>query len=893
MNSVFFPEELIRCARDRTEPWAVRAKERIKDAAEPWLAMSDDDLWDLMYGPNLPRAWQVWSNGHCLSCKGALPEYSWEIDALARPWKVRCPHCQEIFPKNDFAAFYRSGLDEHGEFDPEKGDRSLLFNEEHPDASDPLHQYGVDDGTGYTDGKDKWRFIAAYLIYGQWKQLIVDGVQRLAEAYTVSGDAQYAHKALLMLDRMSDIYPRMDFAEQGLVYEGKGARGYVSTWHDACIEAYRLTVAYDVVRAALTDADGLVSFLAGKAAAFNLSDKSSANAVRQNIESNFLQHTIDNRDRIQSNFPQTDITVLTAHMVLGFNERRELIENDLHEMLTKATAVDGVTGEKGLSAYSSYAFAGVLRFLASISHISEELLDDIVKKQPRIHEGFRFFIDTWCFQEYYPSCGDAGVFTRPVTQCACTSFERYDEATDDPANKRSGAPVGAQPSIYRLCWLLYKMTDDEAIVQVMHHAITAGNGDLCFGLFHDVTPEIQQEYDRVIVEHGPRLKCKSVDKKEWNLALLRGGEGEDERVMWLDYDTGRAHQHYDGMNLGLYAKGLDLLPDFGYPPTGYGGHETLQAMWYVHTAAHNTVTVNGKCQPGPHWIHEVIAAGETSLWVDTDMVQGIRSNAPDMYEETTRYERTAWMTSVSDDDFYVLDVFRVAGGQDHAKFTRSGFSELTTAGVNLKDGENFVEKALLQNFRTDDSPGIGWTADFKIRDRYEVREPGADVHFRVHDFTDGACAGTLESWINDGTYNDFREQWIPTIMTRRSGDDGLVSTFVAVMAPWEVAPFIKEIRRHEVMDEAGNVLAGQHVAIEITLEDGRTDYHLGVDVEAPGIAGVKEWGLSTDCEACVVRMNADGQVTDLVLCHGSRLSIGGETWSLPKGQSVAEINVSQ
>ena len=61
---------------------------------------------------------------------------------------VQCPHCHELFPKNDFEKFYRSGLDAHGVFDTTRADRSLLYNTEHPDPKDPLHAFGVDDGEG-------------------------------------------------------------------------------------------------------------------------------------------------------------------------------------------------------------------------------------------------------------------------------------------------------------------------------------------------------------------------------------------------------------------------------------------------------------------------------------------------------------------------------------------------------------------------------------------------------------------------------------------------------------------------------------------------------------------------------------------------------------------------
>ena len=109
-------------------PWAKDIRDKIVARAQPWMAMSDDELWDLMFGATIPRSWMVWSNGFCPACKQSVPMYTWKIDALAHPWKVQCPHCKEYFPKNDFQAFYQSGLDEHGVFDPKLADRGLLFN---------------------------------------------------------------------------------------------------------------------------------------------------------------------------------------------------------------------------------------------------------------------------------------------------------------------------------------------------------------------------------------------------------------------------------------------------------------------------------------------------------------------------------------------------------------------------------------------------------------------------------------------------------------------------------------------------------------------------------------------------------------------------------------------
>jgi hypothetical protein len=152
-----FNRQLLEKARKNAAryPWAADIQKQIVDAAQPWMKYSDDELWDMMFGPTIKRAWQVWSNGYCPSCNKSVPMYNWIARALDQPWKMQCPHCKELFPKNDFFKFYRSGLDEHGIFDPNKADRSLLFNTEHPDPEDPLHLFGVDDGEGYVEGENQ------------------------------------------------------------------------------------------------------------------------------------------------------------------------------------------------------------------------------------------------------------------------------------------------------------------------------------------------------------------------------------------------------------------------------------------------------------------------------------------------------------------------------------------------------------------------------------------------------------------------------------------------------------------------------------------------------------------------------------------------------------------
>lgn len=220
MRSVFFPESALTVLRANLsiDSHAQAQAEECLTAAREWSERSDDELWSAMFGATIKRSWMVWSNGHCPSCKKSVPMYEWKMDPLNTSWKTTCPHCAEQFPKNDFGAFHQSGLDVHGVFDPTSADRSLLFNAEHPSPDDPLHQFGVDDGTGYFDGTNRWYFIGSWLVKGQWKQYILAGIRTLSLAYAMSGDRVFAHKAAILLDRVADLYPTFDYLTQGLTY---------------------------------------------------------------------------------------------------------------------------------------------------------------------------------------------------------------------------------------------------------------------------------------------------------------------------------------------------------------------------------------------------------------------------------------------------------------------------------------------------------------------------------------------------------------------------------------------------------------------------------------------------------------------------------------------------
>ena len=870
-RSVFYPAAVVEKARANAAqyPWAADMQQQVVDRADRWLQTSDDELWEWVFGPNITRSWMVWSDGYCPACKKDVKMYHWEIDPWEVPWKVRCPHCGELFPKNDFYAFYRSGLDERHIFQPGRADRSLLFNADHPDPQDPLRTFGVDDGDGYVDAEGhRWRFIGAYLIYGQWKRRVHMGIVNLGQAYAVTGDARYAHKAAILLDRLADVFPAYDFASQGLVYETGGHNGQISTWHDACEEVRALALAYDnVFEAARSGESALTAFLSAKAQQYGLENgKQSWADIQRNIEARIFRETLQQEERIRSNYPRTPIAVFVLKTVLDWPDNRDEVMDMLDALIAQATAVDGVSGEKGLDGYAAIAPHAISEILAQASRLEPGLLKSVYERFPVLHDTFRFHIDTWCMESYYPRVGDTGIFGMQDATYAGIPFS---------------ANTAPDPSMYTFVWDLYQLTQDPDFVRVLYRA----NGRTVEGLPHDLYADdpagLQAAVQAVMDEHGLDFESPSVNKQQWRLAILRSGAGADRRALWIDYDAGGPHGHADGMNIGLFAKGLDLIPDFGYPPVGYGGWGAPKAVWYTKSAAHATVVVDGQD-------HKRVNTGVTTLWADGGRFRAVRVSDPALIGGQ-RFERTAALVDLDEHDSYVIDCFRVTGGTDHAKFFHSFFGKAETDRLRLEPAEDYGQATEMRHFLRDPAPQSGWCVDWTIEDRYAYGPKNAAVHLRYTDLTPDAQACLAEAWIDPKQFGEGNPEWIPCVMARRTADSApLDSMFVSVIEPYEGDPKIQTVRRLTLQGDDGAPLSPSWVGIALGRKDGRTDVFLQADPASGGGCVVPDTGIRFKGDIAHFVLGAGG-LERAAVCRTSRIEAGGVQLDIDPAAEMVEV----
>jgi len=144
-----------------------------------------------------------------------------------------------------------------------------------------------------------------------------------------------------------------------------------------------------------------------------------------------------------------------------------------------------------------------------------------------------------------------------------------------------------------------------------------------------------------------RLSTESLDLPDTGLMILRRGVGDQAVAAMIDYGPhGGGHGHFDKLQLILYAAGREWLLDPGRLTYSHKQYLT----WVKHTAAHNTVTIDGRNQ-APH-------TGRL-IWRDiNDTFVACAAESNDAYPDV-RMRRSLLMT-----DSVLVDVFLVDATRD-------------------------------------------------------------------------------------------------------------------------------------------------------------------------------------------------------------------------------------
>jgi len=189
------------------------------------------------------------------------------------------------------------------------------------------------------------------------------------------------------------------------------------------------------------------------------------------------------------------------------------------------------------------------------------------------------------------------------------------------------------------------------------------------------------------------------------IGMMGFGEGNNQVRLYLHWDGTDNHDHYDSLGFSLWARGKEVASETAYR----GLHD-----WNISTAAHNTVLVDGKNQDGrahkfkkkddtlplyPKYKHGELwgkealfdDAGSIQLWdatsADVQVAEIDGTKAYDKSTGTSLYRRTLVLIKAEDERFYVIDIFRVSGGNAFEYMLHGDLSERYKVRISGKSIE--------------------------------------------------------------------------------------------------------------------------------------------------------------------------------------------------------------
>ncbi|WP_018626252.1 heparinase II/III domain-containing protein [Niabella aurantiaca] len=803
--------------------WARQQLNEAVKNARPWLAKTDEALWAMVPGQDLPRTIDVgydkFAKGPkfvgCVVCGDQILQYGnypYNPDFEKKPWKLTCPSCGSVFPTNDFGKYYQSALDEHGLFDPAKGDTSLLFNTDHPDPKDPLHKYGVDNGFGYVHNGRAYKYIG-YYTWKYWRY-IHGGLTALANAFLYTGDQRYAHKAAILLDRIADLYPSMDwkpYADRGWYHsDGSTGRGKIegSIWETGIVQGF--ADAYDKILSGTQNDPSLYAFLKHQGERYKLPNpKGTRELFVANVDEGILKTTFQAvlDQRIRGNQGMYQHTVALCALALNtepFTTRwlDWLFAPDggaIPELMINRFDRDG-TSDEGAPGYAFIWGRHVSALAALLLTYPGYTNHNIFRDFPQFKNAYTAAYRMAALGKAVPNIGDAGSTGLVSLQGA------------DPKFMAQG----------------YLYTRDPAIAVAAYRV----NGHSAKGLGLDIFSEDPESINREIQKLGEQAGARPIGgylMSGFGLALLESDAGASGIALANNYGRTMHHAHSDMLNFDLFAFGHWLTPDHGYPE--FATNIPNVTEWTRSSVSHNLVFVNKRPQ-------KAVWGGHTRLFKQLKGFGVFELDGKAAYPDIQEYSRTMFLVGGTgngtvDSNAYVVDIFRVKGGHDHVFSFHGPPGTVNTDGLRLQvqekgtyAGEQIAKGtkaagfpygySFLYHIKKDTRPPARFMVDWKAAPGYRGITDRDNIHIRMH-----AMSPADDVALADGDPPQNKPgnpKKLSYVLMHRAGTD-LNSSFVSVLEPYRDQPFIRSVQRLDTGND-------ETIAIRVEKMNGATDYLL-------------------------------------------------------------------
>ena len=808
-------------------PAAQAVLEAIQKIADPWLEWSDEDLRNLLTSARVARAFDLNVNGcpqHGREIFNVGGAYPWKLDPR-HPLKVTCPIGGEVYPSNDYEAYANSGFKEKKGWDTAY----------------------VDEGYGWVapDGERYW--FVAYANQWNWYRTISPAILNLSRAYTLTGDKRYAHKAAVMLYRLAEVYPSMDYnsqsrygqlmRQQGGTYNGKVLNAIWETFF-----ARDFAEAYDAVWDSI-DGDAELQKLYGKSGA----------QIRSFIEANLLEDAVDayEQQKIRGNFGMHQSALLYILLTRQTMDTKKYY----HRLVDEPGESTSYTGLR-YALYNQVWRDGTPFESPGYNWLwiqNFSMLADLLKKgdydlyrETKLKLLLDSPLNIVNAGRFTPSIGDSGSAMASLVGRNAEIYASAYRAYQDPAYLRW---IGKQEN----------------------------RGFINYNtLFNAPLPEPGESADeRVVAVQPPRLLAG------YGIGILNNPA--DTVSLSMTYGQHISHYHWDFLHFDLFANGQSMMPDLGYPDAMNAFVSSI-FTWSNNTISHNTVVVDAKKQDNnlPGTVHE---------FATSPFARSIDASSP-AYNQMEEYRRHLVQVDIDAQRSYVVDVFRVKGGKQHdyslhgppgtVENLESTWSapaaKGTLAGENVELGEIYDNPTLAaKDYSGSYGPyrGSGFQHLFNVQKLQNGRGAlqyshvrDADARLRIHPLTQNA-----QEVFQADAYDlpRGRKNILKYHITRRQGEGQtpLESNFVSVLEPFNKEAFIQN-------SEQLTLTSGSGIAVRVQREGG-TDIIVSDPTRSRKQLAVA--GLETDARTVVITLNAAGSVERVFFSGGSFLKCDGKSYT--------------
>ena len=304
------------------------------------------------------------------------------------------------------------------------------------------------------------------------------------------------------------------------------------------------------------------------------------------------------------------------------------------------------------------------------------------------------------------------------------------------------------------------------------------------------------------LSQAPSLRFPDVLFPAWRLGYLRAGANGEEATVILNVSDWGVHHHHDSLDLFYWKGGEELLSDLGYLWDDPQAHMTRRSV------AHNLVVVNEQDQRTRG------RGGSIHLFHPFGRFK-VMEGSSSAYALTSLYRRFVAQIEHPGENSYVVDVFRVAGGELHDLVFHGPGSRFEPEGIRFEPSSTTLARYQFQNVR--EGAADAWRLRWRL---------GSGWLQTLAIAADGESVLLADGWGKRATKDPYST--LPYVLRRRraqsAADGPLQSRYLSLYEGYRSAPLVESARALKL---AGGPGEGAEETVGIEVLAGRyTDYVL-------------------------------------------------------------------